>query len=188
MAKGSNKTLWIVLGIVLFLLIVFVGMYNSIVTLDETADAQWANVESTYQRRADLIPNLVNTVKGYAAHEEEVLTAITEARSAWAGAGSQSEQIEAAGNMDSALARLMVVVENYPDLKASQNFMALQDELAGTENRISVERMRFNEAVRNYNIKIKRFPSNMIANMFGFEQKTLFEAQEGSENAPQVMF
>lgn len=190
MAKKAknNTTLWIILGAVALILITFVGMYNSLVSLDTSVDEAWANVQGQYQRRADLIPNLVTTVKAYAEHEEGVLTALTEARSAWANAGTPTEQMAAASGMDSALSRLMVVVENYPNLKANENFLSLQDELAGTENRVATARGRFNEAVKNYNRKVRSFPSNMIAGMFNFELKESFEAQLGTEVAPTVEF
>lgn len=186
--QKNNYTLWIILGVVVLIFLSTIGMYNSLVSLDTEVDNTWANVETQYQRRMDLIPNLVNTVKGYASHEEEVLIAVTNARSAWTGATTTDAQIAAANQMESALGRLMVVVENYPDLKANQNFLALQDELAGTENRIAVERTRFNEAIRNYNRKTRTFPSNIIAGMFGFDEKQSFEAQEGADVAPQVEF
>lgn len=190
--NNMTKILLIALGgfVLLGLIIVgfFVGNYNSLVGLSEDVDGQWGNVEVQYQRRMDLIPNLIETVKGYASHEKEVLTEITAARSAWSGASSSGEKVAAANQMEGALNRLMVVVENYPDLKAATNFLAFQDELAGTENRISVERKRYNDIVTAYNKKVKRFPTNMIASMFGFEAKEFFKAQSGAENAPAVKF
>ena len=186
----ANKILLIALGVIAAIVVIFImmfaGTYNSLVTLEEGVDGAWANVETQYQRRADLIPNIVATVQEYASHEKELLTDITKARSAWSNAGTQSEQASAANGMDSALARLMVVVENYPDLKANQNFLALQDELAGTENRVSVARTRFNEVVQAYNTKVRTFPTNLIAGMFGFDKKEFFEADEGAEDAPAV--
>ena len=166
----------------------FLSMYNGFVSSEEAVDSSWAQVESQYQRRADLIPNLVSTVKGYASHEDELLTEITKARSQWSAARTTSEQMEAAGTMDSALSKLLVVVENYPDLKASENFLALQAQLEGTENRIAVERMRYNENVRAYNTRIKRMPAAIVANMFGFDERPYFEAEEGAETAPEVEF
>ncbi|MFZ2412003.1 MAG: LemA family protein, partial [Candidatus Methanoperedens sp.] len=151
-------------------------------------DAQWYQVENQYQRRADLIPNLVDTVKGYAAHEEKLFLEVTKYRSQWSAAGSQEEKIEAAKGMDSAISRLLVVVENYPQLKSSENFLALQAQLEGTENRIAVERMRYNEKVRDYNTQIKRMPSSIVANTFGFGSKSYFEAEKGAEEAPDVKF
>lgn len=188
--KKGISSLLIGLGIagavvVLFILI-FSGSYNALVSLEEGVDGAWANVETQYQRRADLIPNLVSTVEEYASHEKELLTDITKARSAWSNAGTQSQQMAAASGLDSALSRLMVVVENYPNLKANENFKGLQDELAGTENRVAVARTRFNDAVLAYNTKVRLFPTNIIAGMFGFEKKEFFESDEGAESAPKV--
>ncbi len=162
--------------------------YNGFVVLDEGANTAWAQVENVLQRRFDLIPNLVATVKGYASHENEVLTQVTEARARVGGAAAPSDRMAAEGELSSALSRLLMVVENYPDLKANQNFIMLQDQLEGTENRISVERGRYNEAVRVYNQAIRIFPAAMFANMFGFERKDLFEATAGADQAPQVDF
>lgn len=189
MAK-SNKTLWITLGIIgaLFLIMILWvgGSYNTLVAFDEKTNNRWANVQTAYQRRADLIPNLVATVKQYTDYEGPLLQEITNARAS-VGQASTPEQLSAAGTeMNSALSRLLVVVENYPNLKANENFLDLQTQLEGTENRIKVERDNYNAAVRDYNIKVRRVPTNIIANMFGFEQKTPFEAQEGAENAPNV--
>ena len=171
---------------------------NNIPTYDEAVTAAWSQVQNQYKRRADLVPNLVNTVKGYAAHEEEVLIEVVEARSKVsqmqlpADVLNNPEAFRAfQQNQDalsSALSRLLVVVERYPDLKASQNFLSLQSQLEGTENRITVERRKFNESARNYNTYIKLFPKNMLANMFGFEKKPYFEAQEGADQAPKVEF
>ncbi len=165
-----------------------VGSYNGLVDKQATLDEQNAAIQTQLQRRMDLIPNLVSTVKGYAAHEEEVYTAIADARSALAGANSVAEQAQANSALDSALSRLLVVVENYPELKANQNFIQLQDELAGTENRISRAREEYNAAAKAYNSKIRRFPSNLIAAMFGFEKADYFEASQGAQNAPVVEF
>ena len=186
--KTRTKILIAIIAVVVLLIFWVMGSYNSLVSLNENVDSQWQQVETQYQRRVDLIPNLVNTVKGYAAHEQELFTEITELRSQWQSAGSVNEKVETAGQIESALSRLLVVVENYPELKANQNFLSLQDELAGTENRIAVERMRFNEAVRDYNVRIKRFPTRIIAGMFGFEERNYFESEEGAENAPVVEF
>jgi LemA protein len=168
----TQKTLLIVGGVVLILILIpygfFKGTYNSLVRLDEGVKGAWAQVENQLQRRYDLIPNYVETVKGYAAHEKEVLVGVTEARSKVAGAGSLPDKMAANNQLSSALARLMVVVERYPDLKANTNFIRLQDELAGTENRIAVERRRFNETVKTYNIKLRTFPTVVVAGMFGF--------------------
>lgn len=187
--KGLTTTSIILIGIgavILILIILFIGSYNGLVKSDETVNEKWANVESAYQRRADLIPNLVATVKQYTNYEGEVLTEITNARAA-VGSASTPQQLQAAGaQMESTLARLLVVMENYPNLKANENYLSLQDELAGTENRIKVERDNYNKAVRDFNIKVRRFPSNMVASMFGFEQRQSFDAAEGAQNAPQV--
>lgn len=195
-----KKTLIIVgsiLGVLLLLYMFFGGRYNSMVQKDEAVIAQWANVESVYQRRADLIPNLVNTVKGYASHEKEVLTGVIEARSKATSinidpskldAASMQKFSEAQSGLSSALSRLLVTVERYPDLKANQNFLELQAQLEGTENRIAVERMRFNEVIKGYNTYIRSFPNNMLSGMYGFSAKTPFKADEGSEKAPSVQF
>lgn len=194
-AKKTNYTPWYIAGgVVLVLLILvgwFAGSYNSLVRYDEGVTEAWGNVEVQYQRRADLIPNLVETVKGFTDQEQKILLGVTEARSAWTTAknsGSIDKQITAANNMDGALSRLLVTVEAYPDLKSNQNFLSLQDELAGTENRVSVARTRYNEIVRVYNTKVRSFPTNIIAGMFSFEKATTFEADEGSDAAPQVNF
>ena len=189
--KKLSTTHWILIGIVAFVLIGvlwFVGSYNSLITLSETVDTSWAQVENQYQRRADLIPNLVSTVKGYAAHEKELFTEITELRSQWASATTRQGKVAAAQGLDGALSRLLLVAENYPQLKASENFLALQTQLEGTENRVAVERKRYNDAVRVYNIKIKRIPTNIVAGMFDYEKETYFEADEGTENVPEVKF
>ncbi len=190
-----DKKIIIGIGIILLfgLLAVgwFVSIYNGLVTLDNTVEEKWAQVENQYQRRADLIPNLVSTVKGYAAHEKELFTEITKLRSQWANAkssGDKEAEIEAARGMDSAISRLLLVAENYPNLRANENFLALQSQLEGTENRIAVERMRYNTVVREYNIRIRKIPDSFIANMLGYEKKPYFEAEEGTENVPVVEF
>ena len=180
--------LGVVVVVALIILLPGCSAYNRMVTLDENAEAAWANVETVLQRRYDLIPNLVNTVKGYVKQEKDVLTEITRLRSQWGEAKNTDEKTQAASQLEGALGRLMVVVERYPDLKSNQNFLALQDELAGTENRISVERRRFNEAVREYNTLIRRFPARLIAGFCGFERRSLFEAAAGAEQAPAVAF
>ena len=165
------------------------GRYNSLVTAGENIDAAWAEVENNLQRRGDLIPNLVETVKGYASHEKEIFENVAEARTRLAGATSPAEAAAANAGMSSALGRLLAIAENYPDLKANQNFAQLQDELAGAENRIAVARKRYNDAVRNYNVTIKRFPTNLVAGLFGFTPRDeYFEADEGSKELPQVEF
>ena len=150
--------------------------------------AAWAQVENQLQRRYDLIPNYVETVKGYAAHEKELFVKVTEARSRVAGAKSIPDKIQANNSLAGALSRLLVVVERYPDLKANTNFIRLQDELAGTENRIAVERRRYNETVKVYNIRIRRFPTNLLAGMFGFERAAFFEVPKERQEAPKVKF
>jgi len=177
----------------------FKGTYNKMVQMNESVKASWGQVENVYQRRFDLIPNLVETVKGYAAHESETLTAVTEARAKLGGMINVSDEVlqnpeafqrfqQAQGELSGALQRLMVVTENYPELKANQNFLALQDQLEGTENRITVERMRFNEEAQGYNTYIKQFPRMIIANMTGFDEMSYFKASEGAETAPSVKF
>jgi LemA protein len=191
MSKGL-KTLLIIVGIIILIIVIpysyIKGTYNSLVTMDESVKGAWAQVENQLQRRYDLIPNYVETVKGYAAHEKEVFVKVTEARSKVAGAGSIDEKIQANNQLSSALSRLLVVVERYPELKANTNFIRLQDELAGTENRIAVERRRFNETVKVYNIKIRTFPTNIMAGMFGFEKATFFKVPKERQEAPKVKF
>jgi LemA protein len=186
------KKKWIVLGIILLVIVMIVGSAigskNRFVSLDEAVTAQWANVETVLQRRFDLIPNLINTVKGYAVHEKGLLTEITRLRSQWGVAATPDEKIKAAGEMQGALSRLLLVAENYPELKANQNFLALQDELAGTENRISVERRRYNETVQGYNTSIRRFPGSVWAGLFKFERRTAFESAPEASIVPRVEF
>jgi LemA protein len=166
-----------------------ISVYNVIVSKHETIAAKWAQVESQLQRRSDLIPNLVNTVKGYAAHEKTVFEDVTKARSQWTNASTLDEKVNAASNMDTALARLLLVVENYPNLKADQTFLKLMDELSGTENRIAVERMRYNEAVMSYNITVRMFPGNVVAKFLGYKPATeYFKAEEKAKTAPEVKF
>jgi len=183
---------WIIIGVVAIILLWMYssikGTFNGMVAGDELIKNSWAQVENVLQRRFDLIPNLVATVKGYAAHEEEVLTAVTNARARVGGAQSPSELIEANNGLSGALSRLLLVVENYPNLKADQTFIRLQDELAGTENRIAVERRRYNNAVFSYNTLVRSFPNRIYASMFGFETATSFEADEGAETVPKVEF
>jgi LemA protein len=191
MNKVQKKLLIIAVIVVIIILIPFTylkGTYNSLVTMDEGVKGAWAQVENQLQRRYDLIPNLVETVKGYAAHEKEVFVQVTEARSRVAGAGSVSDKINANNQLSSALSRLLLVVERYPELKANTNFIRLQDELAGTENRIAVERRRYNETVKSFNVKIRRFPTNIFAGMFGFEKATFFEVPKERQDAPKVDF
>ncbi|MBW2148033.1 MAG: LemA family protein [Deltaproteobacteria bacterium] len=164
------------------------GSYNSLVVLDEGVKSAWAEVENQLQRRFDLIPNLVETVKGYAAHEREVLTQVTEARARVGGATTVPEKIAANNQLSSALSRLLLVVERYPDLKANVNFIRLQDELAGTENRIAVARKRYNDSVQSYNVKIRRFPTNILAGLFGFQRAEFFRPPAEAKEAPKVKF
>jgi len=189
---SKKKTLIIVLAVIVFLAMAaysfFAGNYNKFVQLDTTVKSSWAQVENQLQRRYDLIPNLVETVKGYAKQEKDVLVEVTNARAKVGGAGNVPDKIAANNQLSGALSRLMVVVEKYPDLKSNQNFMALQDELAGTENRIAVERMRYNEAVQIYNQTIKSFPSNLLAGMYGFKDAAFFEAPKEAKGAPKVKF
>ena len=191
MTNSQKNLLIIAIIVVVIILIPFLylrGTYNSLVTMDEGVKAAWAQVENQLQRRYDLIPNLVETVKGYAAHEKEVFLKVTEARSKVAGATTIGDKIQANNGLSAALSRLLLVVERYPELKANTNFIRLQDELAGTENRISVERRRYNETVKTYNIKIRRFPTNLLAGMFGFEKAAFFEVPKERQEAPKVKF
>ncbi len=162
--------------------------YNTLVSQDEGVTAAWGEVDNQLKRRNDLVPNLVNTVKGFAAHEKEVLLKVTEARSRVAGAGSPDQAMQASNELSSALSRLLVVVERYPELKSDQSFIRLQDELAGTENRLSVARMRYNEAVKAYNTTRRRFPTNLIARTFDFEAREYFETPEEEKAVPEVQF
>jgi len=191
MTSGTRNL--IIAGVVAFIVIFGVysfvkGNYNTFVTLDEAVKASWAQVENQLQRRYDLIPNLVETVKGYAKQEKDVLVEVTNARAKVGGAASVPEKISANNELSSALSRLLVVVERYPDLKSNQNFMQLQFELAGTENRIAVERKRYNDAVKTYNVAIRSFPANLLAGMFNFQAATFFEAPAQAKAAPQVKF
>ena len=189
---SKQKKLLIIAAIVILVILIpysyLKGTYNSLVTMDEGVKAAWAQVENQLQRRYDLIPNLVETVKGYAAHEKEVFLKVTEARAKVGGATTINDKIAANNGLSAALSRLLLVVERYPDLKANANFIRLQDELAGTENRISVERRRYNETVKVYNIKIRRFPTNLLAGMFGFEKAAFFEVPKERQEAPKVKF
>jgi LemA protein len=179
------------LVIIAVLAIAGFSIYNGMVSAQEEARTAWAQVENQYQRRADLIPNLVETVKGYAKQEKTVLEEVTRLRSQWGEArqaGDVNKSVQAAQGLDAALGRLMVVVEKYPELKSNQNFMKLQDQLEGTENRISVERRRYNQTVLNFNRKIRSFPGVLFAGAFGFERMPLFEAEAGAKKAPNVKF
>ena len=201
MEKSKIPTKWITLGVIALAVLLIYGSirgsYNTLVTLDENIEGQWAQVENVYQRRADLIPNLVNVVRGYAAHERETLEGVVEARSRATSINIDAANMtpeamaqfqQAQDNLSSALSRLMVVVERYPDLKANQNFLELQTQLEGTENRIANERRKYIETVRDYNTNIRRFPRNIYASMFGFERKPTFESRPGSDVPPVVEF
>ena len=193
----KNKFFWIIIAIVAVLFFWVKGAYNEMVTLDEGVNTAWSQVENQYQRRMDLIPNLVNTVKGYAAHEKETLEGVVNARAEATKTTIDPSNLNeetlkrfqaAQGELSSALSRLMVVVERYPELKANQNFSELQAQLEGTENRISVERKRFNEIAQGYNTYIRKFPNNILSGMFGFQTKAYFSAESGAEKAPSVEF
>ena len=189
MNKGSiSIVLLVLLAIVILCVFVAVGQYNAMVSLDEEVNNQFSQIDVQLQRRADLIPNLVNTVKGYMAHEEKIINAVTEARTKYTNASSTEEKIAAGEEMTNALNNLLVVVENYPDLKASENFINLQDEIAGTENRVAVARKNYNDAVTKYNKKIRTFPGNILSGMFGFESKSNFETEATSREVPTVTF
>ena len=188
---------WIWIGVVAVVAIFFYATYNGFVNKEEGVNAAWSNVETQYQRRSDLIPNLVNTVKGYAEHESQTLSEVTEARARATSINLTAGELtperlaqfqQAQADVRSALGRLIAVAESYPDLKANQNFIELQSQLEGTENRIAVARKDFNDAARKYNVAVRRFPSNLVAGLFGFDQKPYFEAAEGTDAAPQVEF
>ena len=178
----------IVVGLVVILGIALVSANNNLVSMEAEVDAAMANIDTNLQRRADLIPNLVNTVKGYAAHEQEAIDSVTEARANLTGASTVEEKAEADSALTAALNNLLVIVENYPDLKASANFTQLADELAGTENRIATARRDYNSAVQSYNTAIRKFPTSLIASLFGFTQKEYFQASEGAQTVPNVEF
>ena len=199
--KGENmknkNTIILIVGVVALITFWFIGKYNGLVNKEENVNSKWAQVENVYQRRADLIPNLVATVKGYAEHEQQVLTDVVAARAKATSVNFNADNMTeenikafqaAQDQLSGALSRLLVTVEKYPDLKANENFKELQAQLEGTENRISVERKNFNDAVKEYNTGLRRFPTNIVANMFGFEKKAYFEAAAGSEVAPKVEF
>jgi LemA protein len=188
--KNNNKmTKKILIGIaIIIILIAAYGWltYNRLITTRENVDNQWAQVETQYQRRFDLIPNLVESVKGVMKQEQTVFNAIAEARTKYSGAATINDKATAATQVESALGRLLVIMENYPQLKSAENVQTLMAQLEGTENRVSVERKRFNDMVRDYNLMTKRFPSSLIAGMFGFTERAYFEAAQGAENAPKV--
>ena len=188
---------WIWIGVVAVVVIFFYATYNGFVNKEEGLKTAWSNVETQYQRRADLIPNLVNTVKGYAAHESQTFEAVTEARAKATSINLSADDLtpeklaefqQAQAQVRSALGRLIAVSESYPDLKANQNFLELQAQLEGTENRINVARKDFNDTAKKYNTSLRRFPRNIVASMFGFEKRNYFEAEAGAEKAPKVEF
>jgi LemA protein len=190
MKKMSGGLIAVIVIVVLLVILVGSGIssYNSLVSLNENVELGKANIETQLQRRLDLIPNFVNTVKGYASHEIEAINSVTDARAKLAGAGTLTDMANADQQLTSALSRLLVVVENYPDLKADKQFTALSDELAGTENRIAVARKDYNDTVKTYNQKIRTFPTVIYANMFGFKSADYFEATQGAQNPPTVDF
>jgi LemA protein len=178
----------VVLALILVVVSGVLGSYNSLIGLDQQVKTAWAQVENQMQRRYDLIPNLVETVKGYAKHEADVMQNIADARSRYAGAATPADKIQASGQLETALSRLLVVMERYPDLKADRQFTQLQDELAGTENRLATERMRYNETVQSYNATILRIPTVFIARMMGYTEKPFFQSAAGAKEAPKVNF
>jgi LemA protein len=190
------KPVWIVVGVILAVIVLvavvvggtFVSKWNQLVTMDTDIKAKWAQVDNQLQRRADLIPNLVETVKGFAAQEKTIMESIANARAKMAGAGSVQDRIAASNELSSALSRLLVVVENYPQLKSDATFHRLMDELAGTENRLSVERKRYNDSVQVYNVAIRTFPDYLIASILGFKEQPFFEVPAAARQAPQVKF
>lgn len=181
-----KKSVWIIIGILAIIAIWGFSSYNSLISLNEAVDAQWAKVETQYQRRFDLIPNLVNSVKGILTQEQKIFGDIAEARTRYSSAGSANEKASAASQVENAFARLLVVMENYPQLQSSNNVRDLMTQLEGTENRVSVERTRFNDMVRDYNVSVKRFPKNILAIILGFGERAYFESVNGAETAPTV--
>lgn len=188
MKKKGIIIIAVIVGVIAILGISLISINNNLVTLESEVDAAMANIDTNLQRRADLIPNLVNTVKGYAAHEQAALDSVTAARAQLAGATTVEEKAEANNALTTALNNLLVIVENYPDLKASANYIQLMDELSGTENRIATARRDYNDAVQAYNAAIRKFPGNLVAGMFGFEKKAYFEASDNAQNVPSVEF
>lgn len=179
----------IIIGVIILIIgATMIGPYNKLVGLDEDTDKAFSNIDNQLQRRVDLIPNLVNTVKGYAKHEEDVFKQVSDARSKLAGASTPKEKAEANAEVNSSLSRLLAISENYPDLKADKQFTGLRDELAGTENRIAVARKDYNDSVNQYNAAIRHFPTTIVAKMFGFDKKEYFKAESGADKAPKVDF
>jgi len=184
------RNVWIILGVVALVVIFLASTYNGLVGLDQSVKQSWAQVENMLQRRYDLIPNLVSTVKGYAKHEQQIFTDVAEARAKLAGATTVNDKVQAANGVEGALGRLLAIAENYPQLKASENFIALQDELAGTENRVAVARMRYNETVQSYNTRTRSVPTVFFVKMFGFDsEKPFFKVEnEAAKEVPKVTF
>lgn len=182
------KTWHAVIAIVVFLALLAGSYYNSFIKLDQNIQGKWAQVQNEYQRRVDVVPNLVNTVKGFAKQEQEIFDKITQAREAFAGAKTVETQVKAANDLEGFLTRLFALAESNPQIKSNENFLALQAQLEGTENRVAVERRRYNEAVQTYNTRVKIFPGNLFARWFGFVQKEFFQASAGAEIVPQVQF
>ncbi|HWR43446.1 LemA family protein [Sporomusa sp.] len=183
-----NKTVWIVLAVVAVIVVSVFSGYNNLVGMSENVNGKWSQIENQLQRRSDLIPNLVNTVKGYAGHEQQAIQAVADARAKLGGAQGPVAKAQANSELSSALSRLLVISENYPDLKADKNFRALMDELAGTENRLAVARKDYNESVQAYNTSIRSLPTSLIAGPMGFGPKEYFKADEGAKQVPQVKF
>ncbi len=186
--KKKNIVPVAIVAVIVIIAIWLVSGYNGLIKLEESTDTAFADVQVQLQRRSDLIPNLVNTVKGYAAHETEVFAEVSNARAKLAGAATVDEMNAAEGEMNSALSRLLAISESYPELKSNENFLNLQDELAGTENRVGTARRDYNQTVQKYNVKIRSFPTNIFANMLGFEKKELFAADENAQSVPDVNF
>lgn len=183
-----SKAGWIVIVLIALLAVWGVSSYNGLISLNEQVNGKWSQIDNQLQRRADLIPNLVNTVKGYAAHEQSAIQAVSDARARLAGAQGPAAKAQADADMNTALSRLLVIAENYPNLKADQNFRALQDELSGTENRIAVARKDYNDSVQVYNVKIRSLPTSIFAGIIGFGPKEYFKAAEGAAQVPAVQF
>lgn len=183
-----NKAGWIVVVVIALVVVWGVSAYNGLISLNEQVNGKWSQIDNQLQRRADLIPNLVNTVKGYAAHEQAAIQAVADARAKLAGAQGPAAKAQADAEVNSALSRLLVVAENYPNLKADRNFLALQDELSGTENRIAVARKDYNDAVQGYNVKIRSLPTSIFAGIIGFGPKEYFKVEEGAKQVPSVQF
>lgn len=183
-----NKFKWTILGVVVVLVLYSWSLYNGLVKANENITGQWAQVETQYQRRFDLIPNLVNSVKGIMAQEKQVFGDLSEARTRYTGATNTDDKVKAANDVENSLGRLLVVMENYPQLRSSETVLTLMSQLEGTENRISVERGRFNDAVKSFNTKVKRFPANVFVTLYGFKEKAYFESQSGAEQVPDVNF